>query len=414
MAQTTLSLGEAIRVAAINSRQIQLAENASQTARARYHETDAMFLPKVGIDYTAMVTNSPMQAFGIRLQQRKITQSDFAPDLLNRPGATGNFITEASLLQPLFNPDMLAMRDAARKQVTAAGFEKQRVAEFVRFSVESAYCQLQLAYEMTAVASQEKETLQSIYESVQNRFDQGYVQKSDLLNVEVRLRETEAQLSSAFAAIEEYSDELSLWMGKPLGDRYAVESIPVESPDVSITSLPEDRSDFRALNVSVSVYDDLMKATRRSSLPKINAFASYMLNDPALWGFGSGAYLAGVKLSWAIFQGGDVKRKLATHQLEKQRVLLQLADRKDQDRNGLLKAIRELTEAGFRLKQYHTAIAQAREALAILENRFRQGLATTTEVLTAQTQLSRQRLAYDQTIASRNMTLAYIRFLTAH
>src|SRR5690606_4019603 len=99
--------------------------------------------------------------------------------------------------------------------------------------------------------------------------------------------------------------------------------------------------------------------------------------------------------------------------LEQKQVVLQLTSQKEQDAKELAKAQQQLKNAGYRLVQYKAAIAQAEEALSILENRFKQGLVSTTDVLQAHTQLAQQKLYYRQAVTMRNSTLAYIRFLTA-
>ena len=55
---------------------------------------------------------------------------------------------------------------------------------------------------------------------------------------------------------------------------------------------------------------------------------------------------------------------------------------------------------------------QATEALRITNNRYHEGLANTTDVLTAQAQLSQQRMALAQAVMEYNITTYYLRLLT--
>jgi outer membrane protein TolC len=79
----------------------------------------------------------------------------------------------------------------------------------------------------------------------------------------------------------------------------------------------------------------------------------------------------------------------------------------------LNKALRELNDANFEIKQQAKAIEQATEALRILQNRYEQGLANTTDLLMASTQLSQQQLSKAQAILTSNITRAYILFLSS-
>ncbi|MCC6286363.1 MAG: TolC family protein [Chitinophagaceae bacterium] len=404
---------EAVNQALTENNQLQIATNDIATAEAKYKQTDAVFLPRLSVDYTAMVTNNPLNAFGFKLQQQSITQSDFAPNLLNNPSATGDFSAKASLMQPIFNADMLAMRKAAQKQVAIAGFKKQRTQDYIRFSVETAYNQLQMAYEMQRVANDALQTLQATYKWVKDRYDQGYVQKSDLLNVEVQIKAIETQIATAGSAIAEYSDNLSVLMGKPIGTLYTTDSLEMDLNPYETTIIPDTRNDYKAMETAILAYDDMMKSTKRTMIPKVNGFALYQFNDKNAFGFGSNAYLAGLQLTWNIFQGNEAHSKLNTQKLEQKQIVLQLKNQKEEDTKALAKAHQQLSNADFQLRQYKAAVTQAQEALTILQNRLQQGLVGTTDVLQAHTQLAQQKMFYNQAVTMHNSTLAYIRFLTA-
>ncbi|HLI92321.1 MAG TPA: hypothetical protein VKU83_01870 [Puia sp.] len=47
---------------------MQLAAIDERSAAARYRETQAVGLPQIGLSYTAMTTDNPLNAFGFKLQ----------------------------------------------------------------------------------------------------------------------------------------------------------------------------------------------------------------------------------------------------------------------------------------------------------------------------------------------------------
>lgn len=54
-------------------------------------QTEAIHLPQVSLSYTALVTDNPLNAFGVKLQkQSKITANDFNSALLNNPAAASD------------------------------------------------------------------------------------------------------------------------------------------------------------------------------------------------------------------------------------------------------------------------------------------------------------------------------------
>ena len=144
----------------------------------------------------------------------------------------------------------------------------------------------------------------------------------------------------------------------------------------------------------------------------LNAFANYQLNDSKLAGFGANAYVAGLQLSWNLFKGNQTRNKVATQTLERNKMVEELAKQKDEGNIELRKTQRALADAKFKIEQQTSAVELADEALRILQNRYKQGLVNTTDVLTAQTQLLQQKLTYQQAVYAANLTAAYLQFLT--
>ena len=407
-----LSLNEAITTALNNNKSIQIAKLDENIAASNYKQTEAIYLPQIGVSYTAMSTNNPLNAFGFKLQQKSITQNDFNPDLLNHPSGTPDFTTKIEVQQPLINMDMFYQQKAAAKQTEIYQYKTQRTKEYLSFEVQKAYLQLRLAYDAEKVLEEALQTTKSVYAFTENHFQQGLIQKSDLLNVQVQVTTVESNLSKAKSNIGNASDYLSLLMGQKSGFIYTVsdtESTAAAFTDT--TGIAATRADFMAMQKAIEASDLMIRSNKMSYLPKLNAFGSYQLNDSRMLGFGANAYLAGVQLSWEIFKGNRTKNTIATETLERNKLNEQLAQQKDQSQLELSKALRDLTDAQFEIKQQKDAVVQAAEALRILQNRYQQGLVNTTDVLMANTQLSQQKFALAQAIFTANVTKAYIQFL---
>lgn len=408
-----LQLSAAIDSAQKNNEHVQLSKIDEAIAASDYKQTEAVFLPQLGFSYTAMTTNNPLNAFGFKLQQQSITQNDFNPALLNNPSATADFATKLQLQQPLVNMDMWYMRKGAAKQMEVYQYKTQRTKEYIAFQVQQAYLQLQLAYNAKAVLQEALTTAKAMSQSTSNYFDQGLVQKSDLLNAQLQVTKIETNIEQVNSNIQDASDALSLLMGKAKGITYTIPPSFNFSGTADADSLPAARSDFKAMESAIGAYDLMIKSNKMSYLPKLNAFASYQLNDNTAFGFGANAYLAGVQLSWDIFKGNSTKNKIATQTLERNKLQQELSTQKSENELELNKAKRQLADAQFTINQQKAAVAQAQEALRILQDRYDQGLVKTTDVLMAQTQLSQQQLAAAQAKFNANIAAAYIQFLTA-
>jgi outer membrane protein TolC len=409
-----LSLNEAISSALANSKTIRLAGLDERIAESGFKQTQAVFLPKVDLSYTAMSTNDPLNAFGFKLQQRRITQNDFNPVLLNHPSTTPDYMAQVEVRQPLLNIDMLYMRKGAEKQTEVYKYKTQRTGEYIIFETTKAFLQLQLACQAEKVLAEAAITAKSVYKFTDDHFKQGLIQKSDLLNAQVHVTSVQSNLAKAQSSIHNASDYLGLLMGQPAGKIYSIIDEPqMDSPAIySTLRVFAARSDFMAMQKAIDAYGLMIKSSQMSYLPKLNAFGNYQYNDSRLTGFGANAYLVGIQLSWNVFNGNKTKNVIAAQKLERDKLTVQLAQQKDQSQLELDKAYRDLSDARFEIAQDQAAIEQAAEALRILQNRYQQGLVNTIDVLTADTQLSQLKFSLAQAQFTANVTSAYIQLLT--
>lgn len=406
-----LKLDDAIRMAKEQNRQIGISKTDEKLSLSRYKQTEAIWLPQVNLSYTGFTTNQPLNAFGFKLQQAQVTAADFDPAKLNHPGATSNVMTQLSVQQPLFNPDLVYLRKAALKESEATQFKTQRTEEAIAMQVTQAYLQLDLSYEMVKVIEKSLETVKEIYRFTNDRYQQGMLQKSDLLQVDVQVKTTETQLAEARSQVKNISDQLNLLMNT--GTHTVYTTVPNElTTGVYADSVSAARADIKAMQTAISAYDLAIQSTQKSMLPKLNAFANYQLNDPKVFGFGANAYLAGIQLSWDIFKGNQSKNKIATQRLEKTKLQQQIQEQLEQGNTEIRKTKRQLDDSRYRISQQQLATEQAAEALRIIRNRYSQGLVNTTDVLMAQTQEAQQQLLLAQAKFIQQSTLSYLQFLT--
>ena len=409
-----LLLKDALEAGLKNNRTVGISVMEEQIARAKYKETEAVYLPQLAFSYTALTTNNPLNAFGFKLQQKTITQNDFNPDLLNHPSGTPDFMTKLELQQPVINMDMVYMRKAAHKETEIYQYKTQRTKEYISFEIEKAYLQLSLAYDAVKVLEESVTTARQVAEKSDNYARQGLVQQSDVLNAKVFVATMETSLTAAKSNIANAADYLGLLMGKEPGIIYTVTAndyLPVVSDSSYV--LNDNRADFLAMQRGLEASDLMIQSAKKRYLPTVNAFGSYQLNDAAVLGFGANAYLAGIQLSWNIFKGNSTKNAIVTQSLERNKLSEELKQQKDQSRLELNKAVRDLNDTRASMVQNKLAVEQAAEALRILQNRYAQGLVPTTDVLLAANQLSRQQLNYQQSLCNLQVTAAYLQLLTS-
>ncbi|MGV8947341.1 MAG: TolC family protein [Lutibacter sp.] len=409
-----ISLEEVFTKIEKSNQTIKISEKDYSISKADFNQTNSVFLPNISISHTAMATTNPLMAFGSKLNQEILTQADFNPALLNDPGEVKNFATKIEVQQPIFNADGLYMRKAAKSKMNAVELQFERTKDYIKLEVTKAYMQLQLAYKAVEVLEKAKEAALENKKIADNNFKQGYMQKADILSVEVHLTEVENQLLSAKSSVQNASDNIQFLMGEQNTMVLKPANELIATLDLSIynETLSENRPDIDAMQQSTEAYSNMHKANKMSYLPSLNAFGSYEIYDDQLFGTEAKGYLIGAQLSWNVFDGYKRIGKIQKSKAELDKAEIGLEQYKNQSNLDYNTAKRQLKDAENKLFLTNLASEQSKEALRIRTNRFEQGLEKTSDLLISETQYMQKQLEYLQTVFSYNFTKAYVEFLT--
>ena len=409
-----ISFDEVLSKVEKNNHTIKISEQDYTISKADYNQSNAVFLPNITVSHTGITTTNPLMAFGSKLNQEILTQADFNPALLNDPNEIRNFATKIEIQQPIFNADGLFMRKAAKAKMNAVELQSARTTDYIRLEVTKAYMQLQLAYKAVEVLQKAKEAALENKKIADNNFKQGYMQKADILAVEVHVTEVENQLLTTKSNVKNASDYLMFLMGenieatlKPSENLEALINLNIYNNELS-----DNRADIEAMKKSSEAYTNMHKANKMSYLPRLNAFGSYELYDDNLFGTDAKGYLVGAQLSWNVFEGFKRIGKTQKSKAELDKAELSLEQYKNKSQLEFNKAKRDLKDAENKLKLTNLAVEQSNEALRIRTNRFEQGLEKTSDLLISETQYLQKQLEYLQTVFNYNYTKAYVAFLT--
>lgn len=407
-----ISKAEVLARVSENNTSIKISVEEFNQAKADYRQTNAVFLPNITASHTGFATTNPLMAFGSKLNQEILTQNDFNPALLNDPSQVENFATKLEIQQPLINLDGIYQRKAAKSKMEAMSLKTERIQDYLVFEVEKAYMQLQLAYKAVDVLEKALDAASANKKLADDRFKQGYLQRSDVLNVEVRVTEVQNQLQTARSNVQNASNYLSFLMDD---DAYVIytptDSLIISSFAIDDQGISENRPDIKAMQLATNAYEAMNKADKMAFLPRLNAFGSYELYDDQIFQADANGYLFGAQLSWDIFQGSKRFGKSQKSKAEFEKSKLEYDQYVSQSNLELKKAKRAFKDAENKLTLTALALQQSEESLRIRTNRFKEGLEKTSDLLMAETQFSQKQLEYNQTIFEYNYAQAYLQFL---
>lgn len=408
-----ISLEEILTKVQESNTSIKVFEQEAKIAKYDYRFSSSIFLPQIAVSHTGMATTNPLMAFGSKLNQEILTQADFNPALLNDPDQIQNYATKVSVEQPLINLDGFYQRKAAKTTMEAKELQAMRTRDYLNFEAQKAYGQLQLAHRAVQVLQKAYEAADANLNMAQNSYDQGLLQKADLLEVKVRVTEVSDQLKTAKSNVKNASDYLSFLMNEQEDVVYepSEELVPNDFSETVDGSL-ENRADVKAMDLVSEAYKANMKADNMTFLPRLNAFASYEMYDDQIFHTDAKGYIIGASLSWDVFKGSQRFAKAGKSKTSYEKAKQEYEQYVAKSTMELQRTKRMVEDAESRLQTSKLAMEQSEESLRIRTNRFEEGLEKTTDLLMAEATYAEKQLAYYQTIFEYNQAQSLLKFLT--
>ncbi|MCG2792038.1 MAG: TolC family protein [Weeksellaceae bacterium] len=397
-----------------NNLQVKLAQKEAEVADAELLGTRSMYLPNVSASYTYSSTNNPLYAFGSKLNQERIRMMDFDPNSLNSPKSISNFATKLEIQQPIINMDAIYQKKAGEIKSEVLKIKTERTKEYVRFELKKAYMMLQMAYKMVETLENAEKTTIANKKVVDGYYKNGLIQKSEVLYMDVRLKEIENQIQYAQSNVKNASDYLFFLLDENDQNKVLKPTESLEYQENMVESNPAlniNRKDLQAYQKSLQAYDWMIKSSRAKFLPKLNAFGSFEIYDNKIAQFDANGYLAGIQLSWNLFDGLKAKSEQQKYKSELSKAETEILQYQKQSQLELQKTARQAQDAENKVTLTKLAFEQSQEAYRIRKNRYDQGLEKSADLLTSETQMSQKELEHIQAIFDYNTTIEYYKFL---
>ncbi len=412
-AQQPLQLQDAIEQMRKNNTQLKVQQQEIEFSDAELSGTFSGFLPKISASYTGFYTNDALNAFGFKLQQRRVEQADFNPALLNDPDAISNFNAKFSIQQPLLNFDVFSARKALKEKIKATEYQKQFAEEMLTVEIKNAYTNLQFLYEAKKAVQQGILAYEEVLRNTKNMQEQGYAKPSDVLQVQVGLTEVQNKAIEIDNNISNLSDYLSWLMGKEAKEIYIpAEELTQKVPLAANQYFSENRADILAMKSGLEAQNKMVSLNKNRLFPRLNAFGEFNYNDKDIFGFGANGYMAGLSLSWDIFNGNETFNKIKQSKITAGKSQTEMRIYIEKKQLELQKAKRDLVSNQAKIELAKTAKEQAGESLRILENRYAQGLEKTSDLLVSQATGIEKQVNFLEAVKNYNLSVIQIEFLT--
>ncbi|MCG6910356.1 MAG: TolC family protein [Deltaproteobacteria bacterium] len=306
----------------------------------------------------------------------------------------------ASVTQPLFAGFSIVNRyEMAGYGVEIAQANEQFVRQNVVLQARTVYFTLLKAEKLLKVAQETEKQIEAQKNVAKNFYEVGMSPLNDLLQAQVELANATQNVILAQNDLEKARSDLNILLRRPINTPVEIEDMLDFEPfglvlENCLQSAEENRVEIKIANMEIVLAEKDVKLAKKDYYPSINLIGSYYqlgeewdVEDDTLWDIRAVA-------SWDFWEWGRTSYGVK----EKSSRLSQAALNKDkilEDISAEVKQAYLRTQAAERyIATVETSIQQAEENFRINEERYKEQVATATDVLIAQTLLSRTMTNY--------------------
>ena len=387
--QEILTLDDAINIALKNNLKIKMAQSVIGQAYYQKEIAGSYFLPRLSssFSYTYLGDNQPI-SFGpvsVKLTDDNLYKLGLT---VSQPLFTGGRITKGYELS----------KDTYEKAMTDYEAEVQNTV----LDVKKAYFNVLKAERFLEVSKKYKELMEKHLKDVREMFEEGLATKLDILKIELGVKQAETKITESENFVKIAKANLNFLMDRPLDSEFELKDIleikETEKKDYQWWRdiALRERKEIKSMEKVLSIYEKNIGIERSGLFPQLYLFFNYNVEkgtQTSMEGWEDN-WNTGVLLSYDIWNWGETRNKIKKAQKEKEEMVRQFELLKNSIEMEVKDAYLNLITAETKVGQCQKQIELSEENLRVAELLYKEGMATTTDIIDATTSLTDARNSY--------------------
>ena len=391
LAQRTLTLEECLRIGIENNLSLAGSRNEMRKAKHLLSENRAKLLPQINAvagfndNFNPPVSVTDGSAYGNPYNVTKTLQYNASAGL--------------QLQMPLYNQTVYTAIDIARtmNELNRLSYEKAR--EDLMLQISKMYYLGQNTVEQLALIQENRVRLQELRDITQAFFDNGMAMEVDVKRVNINLENLQVQYDNAKSMLVQQLNLLKYVMDYPAEEEIALTPVnPEQVESVSLTGLRSDLYELQLLESQEKLAGQQKDLIRQGYLPSLSLTGSWMYSaytDKARHWFHSGpsnhwfpSSGLGLTLRVPIFDGLDKRARIRKARIDEENARLNYENMRKNMETQYLNATNDLmnNQRNFRKQKDNYLLAE--EVYQVTTDRYREGIASMTEVLQDEMRMS--------------------------
>ena len=408
LAQEPLTLQDALQYALNNSEALRKAHLEIEGGRHKVAEVRASALPQ--IDVTSTLTNNPLvQQFVLPAEFMGGEPGQF---VAIRAGQTWNAMSQVQLNQQIFNQQVFTGLKAARSSEEYYRLAAQLAEENLIQQVATNYYQVIITRQQLGVVDANIERVAQLEKTVGSQYELGLAKKIDLDRIKVNKSNLLAQREQLEYAVTQQENLLKYYMGMPIAEQINIPTTEAEKLEGEATAqINGDDFDIEKLiNFQVlKKQEDLLgfqrKAYQAEYYPSLSIGGNYMYNTQSdsfnlyssrALGFDMAAITLNLRIP--IFDGNARRSRIRQADVELKKVHEDLRNTSNALTMAYENAKIQIKNSLNTIETQRVNKDFAEEVFNSTQNNYQNGLASLTDLLTAETDLVAAQNSYNEAL----------------
>lgn len=416
---SVLTLAEAIKIGQANSRALKISDAKVDAAKAKSDEASTSLLPSVKLS-ASYQRLSDVDPFRISVP--------FAPQPIEvAPTVLNTYNTRVALQQPIFTGFRLESNSRAADYLAQASeFDNKNDKADLTLNITIAYWTAHQTLETKKFMDENVARLQTTENDVKNLLKAGMATRNDLLKVQLQLNNAKLAQIDAVNDVQLAMMNLNNVIGQNLETSWQLASqpaIPIE-PEAKPLKTGEvihvenvfakaldNRSDLQAMQSRVEASKASVSAAQGNWFPQIFLSGGYTYARPNIRYQPTrdefkGTWDVGVNLSFDVLNWGATSHQAEQAKAQLHQNELMYEQMKDNVALDVKRQSLAVTRAKEKVQVAMLAIEQADENQRTTNDKFKQGLATSTELLDANVALLQAKTSYSAALVEHEVARA--------
>ncbi len=405
----TLTVEQAIQTGVENSKTLKVSDSKVKSAFARLNEVDAnkyAWLKFTGA-YTRLSKVDPFSFF-----MPGVGSITISPSILD------NYNAKLSLTQPLFTGFKISsLSESAEHMAKATSEDFRKDKSELVLNISNAYWNLYKAGEMKKTLDENVQSVEGHLKDAKNMADQGLLTRNDVLKIEVQLSDIKYRLADANNAVRLAMISLCNTLGISLSAQIEIASKPdfadtqYGNLDQLLATSYENRAELKAADYRIKASEAGITSAKSGWYPQVSLAGNYTYANPNQRIVPSHEKFDG---TWDVSLGVSMDLwnwNTTGHQTEQaEATLLQAKEGKSIARDGITLEVTQnylsINLAKEKIQISDLAQKQAEENYRITGEKFKQGLALSTDLVDAEVAFLTAKTNYTASVVDYEIALA--------